>query len=132
MSEKILKGTQKKDYNNFIESIRQIDKPKEILSEIYIRNPFLEHLMDDNNGDLTLSFHQCTRILFEENGKKFRSNNYIVESDLIIANGGIPTIDIIKKLSEQIDYSDNIQRLQLSYYILDNLDYRNDSIQRIK
>jgi hypothetical protein len=132
LKEKFLKGTHKKDYSEFIESIEQIDKPKEMLDEIYNGNPFLEHLMDGNNGNLTHSFHQCTRILYEKNGEEFRSDNYIIESDLIIANGGIPAINILKKLSNQIDYSDKIQRLQLSYYILDNLDYRNDSIQRIK
>lgn len=132
LKEKHLKGTHKKGYSDFIESIEQIDKPKEILDEIYYGNPFLEHLMKGNNGNLTHSFHRCTRILYEKNGEEFRSDNYIIESDLIIANGGIPSINILKKLSNQIDYSDKIQRLQLSYYILDNLDYRNDSIQRIK
>ena len=132
LKEKILKGTHKNDYTNFINLIEQIEKPKEFLDEIYTENQFLEYLMSENNGNLTRSLHQCTRILYEKNGEKFRPNSYIVESDLIIKNGGIPTIDILKKLSKQIDYSDNIQRLQLSYYILDNLDYRNDSIQKIK
>jgi len=132
LKETLLKGTRKKDYSDFIELVEQIDNPTDILYKIYMKNPFLEHLMNGNNGNLTNSFHQCTRIIYEKNGVEFRSDNYIAESDLIIINGGIPTINILRKLTNQIDFSDNIQRLQLSYYILDNLDYRNDLIQRIK
>lgn len=128
---KLLKGYEKNNYSEFIKTIEFNENPNEILMKIYSSNPFIEHIMDGFGGEITNIFHRNLRDIYEKEGEKFRTNEYISTTDLIIANG-YPNNEILKGIAERTDYSNRIERLQLSYYILDNLDCRNDSIMRIK
>jgi hypothetical protein len=128
LKKKYLKGTKKKDYDDLIELVSKIENPEKILNQINKHNPFMKYILDVYGAQMLMNFHNCTRELFERNGYKFRTKNFMVISDLIIAEG-YPKIFILKGFSKVINYNSNIQRLYLSYLILMNLDVRNDYLK---
>jgi len=130
IDKKLLKGVEKDNYFELIKSIEQVKYPNKFLTQIYESNPFIEHIMDGYSGGITITFHQCLRSLYEREGEIFRTNEYITSTDMIIANG-YPNDEVLKRISETTDYSNKIQRLQLSYYILDNLDCRLNNLDSI-
>jgi len=122
-----LKGISKEDYNGFIEEIIPLDRISPILADTKAENHFLVDFVDVYGYWFIMDLKGCRRELFKKHGQSYLPYLFIKSSDLILAEG-YPTNEVLKIRSSEIDFANEIQRLELCYLILLNLESRVDKL----
>jgi hypothetical protein len=115
VSNNVLKGRNKKDYKNLIDSLEKSKIAADLIVKLYDQDSFLAFI-SGTAVTTTSIYDYCPLTIVEKNQSRRVAKNKDI-FDKIQMKGFTDYIPEIREYSEMIDYESDVERLQLSFLI---------------
>ncbi len=119
VSNNVLKGRNKKDYKNLIDSLEKSKIAADLIVKLYDQDSFLAFI-SGTAVTTTSIYDYCPLTIVEKNQSRRVAKNKDI-FDKIQMKGFTDYIPEIREYSEMIDYESDVERLQLSFLIYNYL-----------